>query len=83
MRLVIIIVSLLCVPELRKQEYEKKRKQYEAVRKKRKGQGPALGPEGVSVPQPKVKKRRTKSLAAPPDPNSLGVSDLSGESASL
>ena len=83
MRLVIIIVSCLCVPELRKQEYEKKRKQYEAVRKKRKGQGPALGSEGVSVPQPKVKKRRTKSLAAPPDPNSLGVSDLSGESAFL
>ena len=57
------------------------------MRKKRKGQGPALGPEGVAVPQPKVKKRRTKPLAAAAaatvtaatDPTSLGMSDLSGE----
>ncbi|XP_070175347.1 histone-lysine N-methyltransferase 2C-like isoform X3 [Littorina saxatilis] len=72
-----LLETSFSLPELRKQEYEKKRKAYEAVRKKRKGQPGQPGQEGaVPGPTPKVKRRR-KTGTAPVDPNSLGVTDLS------
>ena len=51
------------VAELRKAEYEKKRKQYEAVRKKRKNQLDTNGTNGTNGTAPKVKKRRNKNSA--------------------
>lgn len=63
--------------ELKKQEYEKKRKQYEAARKnKRKGQtvGSANG-----ASQPKVKKRRNKNTSTVPSSETLVSLDSSGE----